>query len=363
MAKEVYQKLREQLDQYSVGFPKTKSGVEIRMLEKIFTEKEAEMTLQLSMQLETPESVATRTGRDIETTAGLLKQMADKGLIFRWHKDDLIKYAAVPFVLGIYEFQLKTMDKEFARMFENYLWEAFGKSIAGYKPNLMRTIPIHQSVDVIRSIATYEDSRDIIKKQKLIAVANCICRVQQNLIDHYCDKPLEVCLLFGSAARHYIDLEMGREISIQEALDILDKCDEAGLVTQPANAINPGGMCNCCGDCCPLLRTIKNYSRPADMVSSNYYAVVASEECTACETCMGRCQMDAIFIGKDDVAEVNRDRCIGCGLCVTTCDTNALSMQLKPEDQRHVPREKGQELLMDMAKERGTSLIPLAMGE
>jgi electron transport complex protein RnfB len=363
MAKEVYQKLREQLDQYSVGFPKTISGVEIRMLEKIFTEGEAEMSLQLSMQLETPESVASRTGLDTETTAVLLDQMAKKGLIFRWHRDDTVKYAAVPFVLGIYEFQLNTMDKEFAQMFEDYLWEAFGNSVAGHKPNLMRTLPIHQSVDVTRSIATYEDSREIIKNQKFIAVANCICRVQQNLIGQHCDKPLEVCLLFGSAAQHYIDLDMGREITTQEALEVLDKCDEAGLVNQPANVINPGGMCNCCGDCCPLLRTIKYYARPSEMVSSNYYAVVTPEDCTACETCMDRCQMDAISIGDDDTAEVSLDRCIGCGLCVTTCDTSALRMELKPGDQRHMPREKGQDLLRDIARERGTSLIPLAMGE
>lgn len=363
MAKEIYQKLREQLDQYSVGFPKTESGVEISMLEKIFTEEEAGMSLQLSMQLETSDSVASRTARDTQSTATLLQQMAQKGLIFRWHKNGVVKYAAVPFVLGIYEFQLKAMDKEFAHMFEDYLQEAFGKSVVGYKPNLMRTVPIHQSIDVTSSVATYEDSREIIKNQKLIAVADCICRVQQNLIDQHCEKPLEVCLLFGSAAQHYIDLEMGRETSTKEALGILDKCDEAGLVNQPANVINPGGMCNCCGDCCPLLRTMKDYARPAEMVSSSYYAVVSPEECTACETCMDRCQMDAISIGEGETAEVNLDRCIGCGLCVTTCDTRALRMELKPEDQRHIPREKGQELLMDMARERSTSLIPLAMGE
>ena len=101
MAMEVYQKLQEQLDQYSVGFPLTESGVEIRMLERLFTEEEAEMFLHLSMMLETPESVAQRTERDPEAVAALLDQMAEKGLIFRWHRDDIVKYGAVPYVLGI----------------------------------------------------------------------------------------------------------------------------------------------------------------------------------------------------------------------------------------------------------------------
>ena len=363
MTSKVYQKLQEQLDQYSIGFPAADSGVEIKLLEKLFTHEEAEMFLLLSMMLETPESVAQRTERDPEAVAALLHQMAEKGLIFRWHRGDAVKYGAAPFVLGIYEYQLKSMDREFAQMFEDYLQEEFHKSITEFKPPLLKPIPINQSVDVSHPVARYEDSRQIIKNQKLIAVADCICQVQQELIDQGCDKPREVCFLFGSAAQYYIDLGMGRQITTQEALDILDRCEEAGLVTQPANVQNPGGMCNCCGDCCPLLRMIKKYPRPVEMVSSNYYAVVDPDKCIACETCLERCQMEAISMGGDDVAEIDLDRCIGCGLCVTTCSGEALRLELKPKDQRHTPPKKAQELFMEMAQKRGKSLTPLALSK
>ena len=36
MEDSVYQKLREQLDQYSVGFPTTHSGIEMKILRKTF---------------------------------------------------------------------------------------------------------------------------------------------------------------------------------------------------------------------------------------------------------------------------------------------------------------------------------------
>jgi electron transport complex protein RnfB len=363
MAKEVYRKLQEQLDQYSVGFPATASGVEIRILEKLFTEEEAEMSLHLSMALETPESVAERTKRDLKAVAALLKCMADKGLIFRWQRADTVKYGAIPFVLGIYEYQLKSMDRELAQMFEDYLQEGFQKNLTQLKPSILRTIPIHRSVAVTHPVATYEDSREIIKKQKLIAVANCICRVQQGLIGHSCDKPLEVCFSFGSAARYYMERGMGREVTTEEALAILNRCEEAGLVSQPANVINPGGMCNCCGDCCPLLRMAKKYPRPVELVLSNYYAVVDAEACTGCETCLERCQMEAISIGEEDVAKINLDRCVGCGLCITTCPAEALRLVLKPEGQRYTPPAKGQELIEEMARRRGTSLIPFTMAE
>lgn len=363
MAKEIYQKLQEQLDQYSIGFPATDSGVEIKILERLFTEEEAEMSLYLSMALETPQSVAERTKRDPQAIAILLDHMANKGLVFRWRSGDTVKYGAIPFVLGIYEFQLKSMDRELALLFEDYLQEAFHKIFTELKPSVLRTVPIHHSMDVSHPVATYEDSRQIMKSQKLIAVADCICRVQQGLIGHRCDKPLEVCFSFGSAAQYYIDLGMGRQVTIEEALEILDRCEEAGLVNQPANVQNPGGMCNCCGGCCPMLRVIKKYPRPIEMVLSNYYAAVDPDECTACETCLERCQMEAISISEDDVAKINLDRCIGCGLCVTTCPTKALRLEPKPENQRYTPPAKGQELVMEMAQKRGKSLIPFTMAK
>jgi len=364
MAKEVYRKLQKQLDQYSVGFPATASGVEIRILEKLFTEEEAEISLHLSMALETPESMAERTKRDAKAVAVLLDRMANKGLVFRWCRNDTIKYGAIPFVIGIYEYQLKSMDREFAQMAEGYLAEVLDKNMTGLKPSLLlRTIPIHRSVEVAHQVATYEDSREIVKKQKMIAVANCICRVQQGLIGHRCEKPQEVCFTFGSSARYYIELGMGRQVSTEEALEILDRCEEAGLVTQPFNVLNPGGMCNCCGDCCGVLRAIKKHPRPIEMVVSNYYAAVDADECTGCETCLERCQMGAITIGEDDVAEINLDRCIGCGLCVTTCPTAAIRLELKPEGRRYTPPAKGQELFEQMAQKRGTSLIPFTMAK
>ncbi len=361
MAKEIYQKLQEQLDQYSIGFPATDSGVEIKILERLFTEEEAETFLHLSMVLERPESVAQRIERKPEAVSGMLAHMADKGLVFRWRSGDTLKYGAIPFVLGIYEYQLKSMDRELAQLFEDYLQEAFHKNIAELGPAMLRTIPIQRSIEVFHPVATYEDSREIVKKQNLIAVADCICRVQQGLLGQGCDKPREVCFSFGSAGQYYIDLGMGRQVTIDEALKILDRCEEAGLVNQPFNVQNPGGMCNCCGDCCPVLRTIKKYPRPVELILSNYYAAVNSEECTACETCLERCQMEAISITKDDVAEVNLDRCIGCGLCVTICPTKALRLELKPENQRYTPLAKGPELFMEMAQKRGKSLIPLTM--
>jgi H+/Na+-translocating ferredoxin:NAD+ oxidoreductase subunit B len=362
MTDSIYTKLREQMDQYSIGFPETESGIEMKILKKLFTEEEAAMYLDLSLMLESPESVAQRTGRDLEKTAGMLQTMTEKGLLFCLKRNGTASYAVVPFVIGSYEFQLGKMDKEFAQMTEQYFEEAFLTAFGESTVLPLRTIPVNKSVDVTMPVAPYRDAKAIIKTKDKIAVAECICRVQQGLVDKGCGKPKEVCLVFGSHADYYLENNMARLIDQDEAIAILEKSEEAGLVNQPANMVNPGGMCNCCGDCCGLLRALNKFPKPADLVYNIYFAAVDSELCTGCETCIERCQVGAIEID-DDVAQINLDRCIGCGLCVTTCPTEAMRLDLKPEEDRQMPPASGQEFMMKNAEKRGTSLMPLGMSE
>jgi ferredoxin len=359
MTATVYTKLREQLDQYSIGFPATASGVELKILRKLFTEEEARLYLELSMMLETPEQVAARTGRDAVATAALLETMAQKGLLFRQRKGERAKYAAVAFVIGSYEFQLKRLDRELAELVETYFQEGFMDFSPGKNIAPLRTVPVQRSVQVSHPVAPYAQAREIVKTKDKIALADCICRVQQGLLDKGCAKPREVCLSFGSHADYYVENKLGRYITQEEALAVLDRSEAAGLVNQPANMINPGGMCNCCGDCCGVLRTLNKLPKPAEAVFNDYFARVDGDLCTACEMCLDRCQMAAITIQASAV--VNPDRCIGCGLCVTTCPTEALTLQLKPEAQRIAPPSSGRDLMTQTAQLRGTSVVPLSM--
>ena len=160
------------------------------------------------------------------------------------------------------------------------------------------------------------------------------------------------CFSFGSHADYYVENGMGRYISKEEAKDIVINNEKAGLVMQPFNSQKVGGMCSCCGDCCGVLRSLKMHPKPAEMVQSNYFAQVDDELCSGCETCLERCQMEAIDV-VDGLANVNLDRCIGCGLCVTTCPDEAIQLIKNPEDQLYEPPKTGAETYMRIAKERG----------
>lgn len=350
--KNVYEQLRERLDDMAVGFPATESGVEMRILKKIFTEAQAELFVKLRPIPESPQDIAQRLRMDADALADRLEEMAKKGLLFRVRKGESVRYAAVPYVVGIFEYQLNHMDAEFARDHEEYFETAFGKSIQGFQTPVLRTVPIDRELVAEYPVAPFEDVLEILENQKTIAVSPCVCRTTKDLVGEPCDKPLGNCFSFGSHAAYYVENGMGRYISIDEAKEIVTANEKAGLVMQPFNAQKAGGMCSCCGCCCGVLRGIKSQPVPADAVKSNYYAVVDADECTGCETCMDRCQMDAITM-VDDIAQLNLDRCIGCGLCITTCPVEALSLVKKDEDHQYAPPKSGGETYIRIASERG----------
>ena len=348
----VYERLRERLDDMAVGFPATESGVEMRILKKIFTESDAELFVKLRPIPESPKDIAERLGMETVPQADQLEEMAKKGLLFRVRKGEKVRYAAVPYVVGIYEFQLNHMDEEFARDHEEYFETAFGKTIQGFQTPVLRTVPIDRNLVAEYPVAPFEDVLEILENQETIAVAPCVCRTTKDLTGERCDKPLENCFSFGSHAAYYVENGMGRYISKKEAKEIVVANEKAGLVMQPFNSKKAGGMCSCCGCCCGVLRGIKSLPVPADAVKSNYFAEVDADECTGCETCIDRCQMDAITM-VDDIAQIALARCIGCGLCITTCPTEALSLIKKADDQLYEPPQSGGETYIRIATERG----------
>ncbi|MBI9078096.1 MAG: 4Fe-4S dicluster domain-containing protein, partial [Desulfatibacillum sp.] len=311
------------------------------------------MFLSMTPKLEIPEVVAQRVGKPAGEVAAKLEDMAERGLLFRVKKEGSSKYGTIPFVHGLFEFQVKNLDQELSELVGVYWDEAFDTAMQKSVDYFLRPIPVQQSIDVSHNVASYEDAVEILKSKPKIVVTECICRKRTQVLDECCGKELEACFMFGSMGEYYLDRKMGREVSLDEAVGILEKCREDGLVTQPATAQNPAGMCNCCGDCCGVLKAMNKHPKPAEIVLSNHFAVVSADDCTGCETCLDRCQMQAITINDDEIAEINLDRCIGCGLCVTTCPTEAISLDTKPEDEMRIPPATMMEQMMGMAQKRG----------
>ena len=120
MNDEAYHNLAKVLDTLPYGFPTTPSGVEIEILKKIFAPEEAELFCDLRLTPETAVQIAERTGRALEGLEQKLISMWKTGELWASEFDGIWTFKMIPWVDGIYEFQLKRMDQDFAIMIEEY---------------------------------------------------------------------------------------------------------------------------------------------------------------------------------------------------------------------------------------------------
>ena len=351
MKSDVYMKLAEHLDSLPAGFPPTESGVELRILKRLFTPQEAEAAIGLTMMPEPVAAIAARLNRDEKELKALLETMAAKGLIFGSARGGTAVYMASQFVVGIWEYHLNDLDEALIRDVNAYLSEFMHKSWIKHETKQLRVIPISKKLAAENTIMPYDVAEEIIRQQSKIVVSDCICRKEHRMVGGGCDNPMEVCLSFGSGAYYYEKNGLGRPIDQEEALNLLNLGREAGLVLQPGNSQKPANICMCCGCCCQILKNLKTLDHPALAVHTNFYARVDEAECVSCEACADRCQMDAITM--EDTAVVDRRRCIGCGVCVSVCPTEALSLERKPAADHYVPPKTTVDTYLKMAAERG----------
>lgn len=350
MGDEVYIKLREFLDALPGGFPATDTGVEMKILRKLFTPADATMALRLTPKPETVETITGRCGLDVSEAEERLESMARRGLIYRSREGGEAQYRAEQFIVGIYEYQVASIDREFSELIEQYL-PYIGLAWSTNKTGQMRVVPVASAVDVTPVVATYDSIRDLVKQQKVIGVSECICRKQQALLGNGCDYPLELCMGFGEGVEFYQENGWpGRLIDMDEALGLLDRSEELGLVLRPDNAQDIRFVCSCCSCCCPGLRMMKAFPNPADFFTTNYRSALDAERCDACGDCVERCPMDAIVEGKEHF-EVDAKRCIGCGICLSTCTQDAMALIQKEETV--IPPLDYEEALSRILMERG----------
>ncbi len=347
---DVYEKLRAHLDQLPGGFPATESGVEIRILKRLFTPEEADLARRLSLKLEPASKIAQRVGLTPDEAEEKLKAMSRKGLIFSIETEDRPPvFMAAQFVVGIWEYHVDRLAPEFVKDMEEY-FPYIAREAFDPLPQL-RTIPVGKSIQADMHILSYEQARSLVEDQTKFLVAPCICRREEQVKGGGCDKPVENCLMFGWAADYYERNGLGRMIDREETLKILNDAEAAGLVLQPSNARQITNICCCCGDCCQVLRHLKSHPTPARIAVTPFTAQVDADACVACEICVERCQMDAVTMA-DEVAVVDADRCIGCGLCVTTCSGDAMRLVRKPEDQQKPVPKNMKEAFILRAKAR-----------
>jgi electron transport complex protein RnfB len=347
---DAYEHLRAKLATHPVGAPRRDSILEI--LHILFTPEEAELALHLPFKPGRDSEIARKAGLPVEDVVSRCEAMADRGLVYAFEARGRHFYMLLPTLPGLYEFPFmkrRRLNLPFERLGElwhTYYEEGWGAEMAGDVTRMARVIPIQETVNAQQTVLAYEEVVGYVERANYVSVQDCACRASKGA----CDAPLDVCLAFDYGAKYLIERGMGRLIDRDEALAVLDRARQAGLVHMTSNTLDRVEfVCNCCPCCCTLLGTVTRLGGAAANIASNFHATADIEACLACGLCVDPCPVGAIVV--EEVVEINLERCIGCGLCVTQCPEGALAL-VHRETTREPPPDY-ETWLMRVAEEKG----------
>jgi NAD-dependent dihydropyrimidine dehydrogenase PreA subunit len=353
----VYEKLADYLNTMPIGAPKSPELFGI--LKVLFAEEEAELALKIPFLPMTLDALADRVGMAESELKPLLKKMLEKGTVFIELGADEPLYRLLPTVVGFSETPFwsgaRTAEAEkLAPLWIKYARAAFYHEIGGLSDTPMtRVIPVQESIADERKIALHEKLVEKVRETTYQAVAHCPCRLMRRYAaEGQCEHSTENCLHFGSLGRYIVARGMGREITIDETLDILKRANEEGLVHITGNYQEEvETICNCCSDACIFLTGLLAQGEKNMFARSNFVSEIDQDTCVECGTCAERCPVNAISLD-DGPARIDGPKCIGCGVCFPTCPSESISLVARPEEERAPIMSRG-ELVMKVMNDKG----------
>jgi len=347
-SQDVYEKLAEHLSCLSLGLPSNEELVNI--LKANFTERETEAALCIPNtciplkptsidEIEPPEGVSKDEFHEI------LEGLANKGMVISGTaKDGKPGYTLPQLGFGFPQaFFWKGEDTPHARkmamMVGKYFNREMSRQVHDTDPKAYRYIPVGRSIKTEpQGILPYNAMEKVIEQAKDIALAHCPCRIGYTFAGGKCDHPTEVCMKFNDLARFVIERGFAKEISKEEALDVLKLTEEKGLVHFVDNAQGEiQHNCNCCGCACWNVGAIRRRSIPRDALMATYFMRKTDlDECIGCGACAEICPVDAVKMD-EEVPMVDENWCIGCGVCATVCPSDAIEMVFRKDRAGQLP--------------------------
>jgi electron transport complex protein RnfB len=338
----VYEKLIPAINIRSTAFPAVKCNEFFDLVSYLFTPREAEIFAAMPFGLDTLEEITENLpDKDLKKLADELEVMADKGLIHIREREEKKVYEALPFVPGITEFQLMrglvderhkkiaVLLRDYARAMIKTLMSADAPKLEASAPG--KKIPVNQEIEHKTTIVPLQELKELIKNTEYIAVGTCICRHQGALLGKPSTKPVNNCMLLGESGKFATERGFTTRLTRDEAIKRLEEAEEAGLIHTFANSpdLYSNLLCNCYKDLCMIIKGVGRSPVPSQSVNARWVIKIKEDECTGCEACIPRCQMDALKMVDGKLVRQEL-RCIGCGICMWACPTDALVLEPRP---------------------------------
>lgn len=107
-------------------------------------------------------------------------------------------------------------------------------------------------------LLTLHEANEIVDNSDGLALGPCTCRA----VFKNCDNPIDTEIMVGLSRNIFMEERPHdyREITKQEAKDILKRCHQSGLIHTIVKCRKDFyAICNCCSCCCVPLRLSKKY--------------------------------------------------------------------------------------------------------
>lgn len=284
-------------------------GPEYYALEPILDSYQAGIAMFLGFrEKKSAEDIARESGEPLELVKKALDHLAWAGVSFWNTVEGVDVYWHDIFVPG--HLEMINNNKEIVAKYPEVA-EAFyfygskrGPMAAGIMPvggGPMRVVPIERAIDGNTRRASYEEISKHLNEAHIFSVSDCSCRTSRESMNEGCGHlKEEMCIQLDHAAEYYIKTGRGREITREEAFEIIRRAEDNGLMHSIPNLDTPGhthAICNCCGCGCYAMRLANEYLNN-DIVRSNYKSVVDESKCVACGECVDVCPTNAIRLGQ-----------------------------------------------------------------
>lgn len=338
----IYEELANHLNKLGMGYPVRDTLLEI--LRENLSQSEAEICMALPNDIIpfSPvgiDDIVTRVEMSRDELESIIEGLVKKGALYEGLTSSGKRgYALLHVGFGFPQtFFWKGEDtphaQKMARLVAKYFnrqvtCEAYGSTTKQY-----RYIPVGKSIKPgLQAVFPIQLMEHVIANASRIAVAHCPCRVTYSLLGRGCEHPTEVCMKFDELADFVINQGLARELTKEEALDVIRITEDAGLVHFVDNAEGEiKHNCNCCGCACWNVGNIRRRKIPRDSIMATYFMRETNPaECSGCGECATICPVEAVQMS-DGEPIVDSDWCIGCGVCATVCPTSAVVLNLRED--------------------------------
>ena len=279
-------------------------------LDCVVSDEQADVALTMGLRKpRTCEYVSKKCGKSPEETHKILMELAKIGVCKAWHDDDGTELFWVNiFAPGMMEMMVNNREQleahpEIGKAFEAYTRTRLSVMTPMLPEGLamMRVIPIESALEGVEGVKPWERISYYLDKYDKFSVSDCSCRAARRHLDEGCGHlEHEMCLQMGSGAEYYVKTGRSREITREEAEEIIHKAEELGMMHEMPHTEELGesfAICNCCGCSCFSMRVASLFRTP-DGIRSNFTAEVEPEKCVACGQCVENCPVNAVKLGQ-----------------------------------------------------------------